>query len=73
MSMSEPFQPNLHTDDEGVVPADDLSIDDELAADGTPATGGESEVHDDLADLPENTVFRTPETGDGLSPEDLER
>jgi len=92
MSMSEPFQPNLHPDDaRDAVPDDDLALDDELAADdgravgddlaadddldadGTPVGEGESGADDDLADLPDNPLFRTPEPGDRLSPDDLER
>jgi hypothetical protein len=84
MSMSEPFQPNLPqpSDHGDVTPDDDLAVDDELAiddglavdddldSDGTPVGDG-SRTDEDLADLPENTLFRTPEPGDRLSPEDL--
>jgi hypothetical protein len=80
MSMSEPFQPNLpqSSADGGVLPDDDLSVDDELAAaddldaDGAPVGEGEPGADDDLSELPENPLFRTPEPGDRLSPEDLE-
>ena len=79
MSMSEPFQPNTPRPADDARPDDDLSLDDDLAGtdpsaddldtDGAPA--GDLAPDEDLADLPENPVFRTPEPGDRLHPDDL--
>jgi hypothetical protein len=80
MSMSEPFRPNLpqSAHDGAVRPDDDLAIDQELAAegdldvDGAPVAEGESRADDDLADLPDDPLFRTPEPGERLSPDELD-
>jgi len=59
-------------DDASTAPGS-ASADEDLDVDGTPVAEGESGADDDLADLPENPLFRTPEPGERLSPDDLEQ
>ncbi|NIJ04434.1 hypothetical protein [Frigoribacterium faeni] len=59
-------------DDASAAPGS-ASADEDLDVDGTPVAEGESGADDDLAGLPENPLFRTPEPGDRLSPDDLEQ